>query len=376
MSAASMRLAAATPKPLRVDATVERGSFVLDVNFTVAPGEVLGVIGPNGAGKSTLLRTLAGLSALTDGSIALGDEVYDDPAADIFYPAERRPVGLVFQNYRLFPHLTVLDNVAFAARAQGAGRRESRARAGSWLDRLDLSEFASRKPAQLSGGQAQRVALARALAADPGILLLDEPLSALDARTKLEVRNGLRDHLRDFGGPTLIVTHDPLEAMVMTDRLLVIEHGRVVQEGAPADVARRPATSYIARLVGLNLYAGVVRPDTSVELDGGGKLFGSAYAADDMNTELPPVGTRALIAVRPTSISIHATRPEHSSPRNAWEGTVAGLELLTDRIRVQVDGAPSALIDVTPGAVAELALARGDRVWLTVKATDVDVYAG
>ncbi len=371
-----MRLAAATPKPLRVDATVERGSFVLDVNFTVAPGEVLGVIGPNGAGKSTLLRTLAGLSALTDGSIALGDEVYDDPAADIFYPAERRPVGLVFQNYRLFPHLTVLDNVAFAARAQGAGRRESRARAGSWLDRLDLSEFASRKPAQLSGGQAQRVALARALAADPGILLLDEPLSALDARTKLEVRNGLRDHLRDFGGPTLIVTHDPLEAMVMTDRLLVIEHGRVVQEGAPADVARRPATSYIARLVGLNLYAGVVRPDTSVELDGGGKLFGSAYAADDMNTELPPVGTRALIAVRPTSISIHATRPEHSSPRNAWEGTVAGLELLTDRIRVQVDGAPSALIDVTPGAVAELALARGDRVWLTVKATDVDVYAG
>lgn len=376
MSTASMQLAGATPKPLRVDATVERGDFVLDVNFTVAPGEVLGVIGPNGAGKSTLLRTLAGLSALTDGSIALGDEVYDDPAANIFYPAERRPVGVVFQNYRLFPHLTVLDNVAFAARARGAGRRKSRERADSWLDRLDLSEFAARRPAQLSGGQAQRVALARALAADPGILLLDEPLSALDARTKLDVRNGLRDHLRDFSGPTLIVTHDPLEAMVMTDRLVVIEHGRVVQEGAPADVARRPSTAYIARLVGLNLYAGVVRPDTSVELDGGGKLFGSAYAADDMNGELPPVGTRALVAVRPTSIAIHATRPEHSSPRNVWEGTVAGLELLTDRIRVQVDGVPSALIDVTPGAVAELDLARGDRVWLTVKATDVDVYAG
>lgn len=376
MTEHQMQLTATRPRQLNVAARVQRGSFTLDVQFTVAPGEVLGVIGPNGAGKSTLLRTLAGLAALNEGSISLGDDVYDDPAADVFYPAERRPVGLVFQNYRLFPHLSVLDNVAFAARAKGAGRRASRELARSWIERLDLSQFATRKPGQLSGGQAQRVALARALAADPGILLLDEPLSALDARTKLEVRNGLRDHLRDFSGPTLIVTHDPLEAMVMTDRLIVIEDGRIVQQGPPASVARRPSTSYIARLVGLNLYRGVVQADRSIELDGGGRLFGSPYAEGDMASDFPPAGSQALVAVRPTAIALHTSRPEHGSPRNVWRGTVAGLELLTDRIRVQVDGTPPALVDVTASAVAELALERGDQVWLTVKATEVDVYDG
>ncbi len=202
---------------------------------------MLGVLGPNGAGKTTLLRALAGLLGLTAGQHLLERRSCSmTSTATCFWRAEARPIGLVFQNYRLFPHLSVRENVAFAARAQGVPRKNAAADAGRWLERFGLAEFASRKPRELSGGQAQRVALARALASQPRLLLLDEPLAALDARTRLEVRAELRRHLTDFAGPTLLVTHDPLEAMVMTDRLLVIEDGRIVQEGKPA--AGRAAT--------------------------------------------------------------------------------------------------------------------------------------
>jgi molybdate transport system ATP-binding protein len=345
---------------------VRRGGFGLALDFAVEPGEVLGVLGPNGAGKSTLLRTLAGLGALTRGRIELAGTALDDPARQLFVPAERRPVGLVFQNYRLFPHLSVCDNVAFAARARGTRRHPAREHAMGWLERLGLAEFAARKPAQLSGGQAQRVALARALAADPALLLLDEPLAALDARTRLDVRGELRRHLSGFGGPSLVVTHDPLEAMVLTDRLLVIEDGRVVQQGSPAEVARRPASEYVARLMGLNLYRGTRNPDASVALDGGGVLHAAGGSA--------PGSGRVLVAVRPSAISLHTEQPRHASPRNVWPGTVTGVELLTDRVRVQVSGSPPALVDITPDAVAELDLAAGSPVWLSAKATEIDCY--
>ena len=352
---------------LRVQGGVERGEFRLEVEFGVAPGEVLGVLGPNGAGKTTLLRALAGLISLTDGHIVLDELTLDDAAQGTFLAPEDRPIGLVFQNYRLFPHLSVRDNVAFAARARGDGRTVAAAAADQWLARLGLTEFAQRKPRQLSGGQAQRVALARALASEPGLLLLDEPLAALDARTRLEVRAELRRHLTDFPGPTLLVTHDPLEAMVMTDRLLVIEGGRIVQEGSPAAVARRPATQYIARLVGLNLYAGR-RHGTSVALDSGGTLVATAESG------VQPADGRVLVALPPSAISVHTEKPLHSSPRNVWPGTIAGLELLIDRVRVQVDGTPPALVDITPAAVTELDLTAGAPVWLSAKATDLDTY--
>jgi molybdate transport system ATP-binding protein len=343
------------------------------------------VLGPNGAGKTTLLRTLAGLAALTRGRIELAGAVLDDPGRQLFVPAERRPVGLVFQNYRLFPHLTVCDNVAFAARAGGAARSVARRQAMGWLERLGLAELADRKPAQLSGGQAQRVALARTLASHPRLLLLDEPLAALDARTRLEVRAELRRHLGSFGGPSLVVTHDPLEAMVLTDRLLVIEDGRVVQQGTPAEVARRPASQYVARLVGLNLYPGVLGQDGAVSVDsgaGGGVLHAAAGGASGAGGGTPgsadsggPVSAgRVLVAVRPSAISLHTERPRHASPRNVWPGTVTGVELLTDRVRVQVSGSPPALVDVTPDAVAELDLAAGSPVWLSAKATEIECY--
>jgi molybdate transport system ATP-binding protein len=354
---------------LYVDIAVRRGVFRLDVAITVAPGEVLGVLGPNGAGKTTLLRALAGLVAVTEGSIRLGDTVLDDVSTDTFVPAEHRPVGLVFQDYRLFPHLSVRDNVAFAARSRGAGRSDARRHADVFLGRLDLTGLARRKPDELSGGQAQRVALARALAADPAMLLLDEPLAALDARTRLEVRAELRRHLKGFGGPVLLVTHDPLEAMVMTDRLMVIEEGRVVQHGTPAQVARRPATQYVARLVGLNLYPGTLASaDGTVQLSAGGRL--SAAPGDP----LPAAGSDVLVALRPSAIALHTERPGHGSPRNVWAGTITGLELLADRVRAQVAGDPDALVDLTPAAVAELGLCPGLEVWLSAKATEVDVY--
>ena len=355
---------------LQMEAVVRRGTFTLDVSLTAAPGEVLGVLGPNGAGKTTLLRALAGLTAVDEGSIRLGTTVLDDAATGTFLPPERRPVGLVFQDYRLFPHLPVRDNVAFASRSRGASRRDARRHADRYLAQLDLTALASRKPAQLSGGQAQRVALARALAAEPGLLLLDEPLAALDARTRLDVRTELRRHLATFAGPILLVTHDPLEAMVMTDRLVVIEDGRVVQQGTPAEVAQRPATQYVARLVGLNLYPGILTSaDGTVALHGGGVLT----AAPD--SPLPATGTEVLVAVRPSAISLQTERPHHASPRNVWAGTVAGLEMLADRVRARVDAQPNALVDLTAAAVADLQLRPGQQVWLSAKATEVDVYA-
>ena len=351
---------------LLVDGVLQRDGFRLQVTAAVGPGEVLGVLGPNGAGKTTLLRTLAGLSSLTAGRIELGGVALD--ADGVFVPPERRPVGLVFQSYRLFPHLSVLDNVAFAPRSRGLGRRAAREVARSWLERLDLSGLAARRPGEVSGGQAQRVALARALAADPGLLLLDEPLSALDAATRLDVRTLLRRHLEFFPGPVVVVTHDPLEAMVLCDRLLVLEDGRVVQEGTPAQVARHPATDYVARLVGLNLYAGRLAPSrTSVVLDGGGEL------AVTPTPEAVADG-RVLVGLRPSAITLHTARPERASVRNVWPGTVESLELLTDRVRVNVEGAPSALVDVTAGAVAELRLEPGQSVWLSAKATETDAY--
>jgi molybdate transport system ATP-binding protein len=351
---------------LSVDVTVQRGGFALDVAFEVAPGEVLGVLGPNGAGKSTLLRALAGLTPVTTGRLALGGQVLDDAGTGEFVEPSQRPVGLVFQNYRLFPHLSVLDNVAFAPRSRGVGRAQSRAVATRWVEALGLTDFATRRPSALSGGQAQRVALARALAGEPQLLLLDEPLAALDARTRIDVQAELRRHLAGFAGPCLLVTHDPLEALVLADRLLVIEGGRVVQHGPPAEVARRPATDYVARLVGLNLFAG--RADGShVDLaDGGAFTVVSSAPQGDV-----------LVAVRPSAVVVSTQPPAGPtvvSARNTWQGTVSGLTMLTDRVRLDVAGSPSALVDVTADSVAELGLAPGVQVWLSVKATDLDVY--
>jgi molybdate transport system ATP-binding protein len=349
---------------LVVEAEVRRGGFILGVSLAAAAGQVVGVLGPNGAGKSTLLSAVAGLTPVSAGSITLAGQVMDDAHAGTFVEASRRPVGFVFQNYRLFPHLTVAENVAFSPRARGLGRRVARSTASHWIARLGLTDLTERKPAELSGGQAQKVALARALAGQPALLLLDEPLSALDAGTRLDVQAELKRHLADFCGPCLLVTHDPLEALVLADQLIVLEGGRIVQEGTPAQIARQPATDYVAKLVGLNLYAG--RADGShVTLAGGGEFLvpGPAQHGD------------VLVAVRPSAIVVSNQRPQFSSARNIWPAKITGLTLLADRVRLDLQGMPSALVDVTPAAVAELSLSSGSQVWLSTKATDLEVYA-
>jgi molybdate transport system ATP-binding protein len=347
---------------LVIDAEMTRDEFTLRVDLSVPPGEVLGVLGPNGSGKSTLLNAAAGLMPVSRGRILLDGQVVDDAATGEFLEAAKRPVGFVFQNYRLFPHLSVLDNVAFSPHARGSSRHEARATASRWLSRLGLAPFASRRPTDLSGGQAQGVALARALAGSPALLLLDEPLSALDARTRLDVQSELSRHLSDFGGPCLLVTHDPLDALVLADRLLVLEDGRIVQEGTPAAVARRPATEYVAKLVGLNLYAGDV-DGAKVRLRDGG-----SFVVPDHNQH-----GEVLVALRPSAVIVSLDQP-HTSARNTWPAIVVGLTLLTDRVRIDLEGEPSALVDVTPSAVSELELTSGSRVWLTAKATDLEVY--
>ncbi len=340
---------------------VTRGDLRLDLDLDVAPGEVLALLGPNGAGKTTALEVVAGLVALEAGHVRVAGRLWDVPAEHVYLRPEHRSAAVVFQEYLLFPHLSALENVAFGLRARGVGARAARRRAGEWLGRVGLAGVAREKPARLSGGQAQRVALARALATEPDVLLLDEPLAAMDAATRAVVRSDLRRHLDGYRGGTVLVTHDAVDAMVLADRLVVLEAGRVVQTGRPADVARAPRTEYVARLVGLNLYRGTAT-GRDVVVDGGGHLTVAQPHAGDV-----------LVAFPPAAVALHRYRPE-GSPRNVWPGRVAGLEQHGDVMRVRLDAEPPVLADVTTAAVADLGLHLGQDVWASLKATEAHAY--
>jgi molybdate transport system ATP-binding protein len=340
---------------------VDRGTFRLDLPLRVRAGEVVALLGPNGAGKTTALRALAGLQPLTAGYVTLGSEDLDRPDRRLWTPTERRSIGVVFQDYLLFPHLTALDNVAFGPRRHGMGRQAARERAAGWLDRVGMAGYADRKPRQLSGGQAQRVALARALALDPVLLLLDEPLAALDARTRLDTRAELHRHLTEHPGATLLVTHDPLDALVLADRLVVVEDGCVVQEGDAATITAQPRTEYVARLVGLNLYRGRAAGHT-VAVDGGFVLT----AADRFDGDV-------FVAFPPSAVALYARQPD-GSPRNTWAATISGILRHGDNLRVQLDGPIAVAADITPAAAAHLHLAPGAPVWAAVKAAETRAY--
>jgi molybdate transport system ATP-binding protein len=346
---------------LHAELVIARESgFRVELGLTIAPGEVVALLGPNGAGKTTALRALAGLLPLTQGRLRLDEELWDEPPG-VFVPAECRGVGVVFQDYLLFNHLSAVENVAFGLRARGMDRGAARARARDWLDKVGLTEHAHNRPRALSGGQAQRVALARALATEPGLLLLDEPLAALDASNRMYIRSELGRHLDEYSGHTLLVTHDPLDAMVLADQLVIIEHGHVVQSGPPAAVARQPRTDYVAHLVGLNLYRGRAEA-TAVELRDGGRLTIAEPATGPVHVAFPP-----------TAVSLHP-EPPAGSPRNSWPVTVANVEQHAHTVRVRLDGTPPVLADVTPAVIAELRLAPGRQLWATVKATEITAY--
>jgi molybdate transport system ATP-binding protein len=349
---------------LYADLQVSRGSFNLSLDLTVEPGEVVALLGPNGAGKTTALRAIAGLLALNGGRIALDGSVWDEPPRTFRTP-DRRPIGVVFQDYLLFNHLSCLENVAFGLRARGVDKQTARSEAARWLDTVGLSEYARTRPRALSGGQAQRVALARALATDPELLLLDEPLAALDASTTLHVRAELGQHLQRFEGRTLLVTHDPLDAMVLADRIVIVEDGQIVQEGKPTEVAHRPRTDYVAQLVGLNLYQGTAS-GTTVTLTEGGTITLAEPATGPVHVAFPP-----------TAISLYPTAPS-GSPRNTWPAVVTGIEQHAHTVRVRLDASPTGpstlLADITPAAVADLHLAPGQPLHTTLKATEVHTY--
>jgi molybdate transport system ATP-binding protein len=340
---------------------VERPGFTLDVELAAAAGEVVALLGPNGAGKSTALRALAGLRPLDGGHIVLDERRLDDPAIGAFTPPEHRRIGVVFQDYLLFPHLSALDNVAFGPRCRRVPRAEARLRAAQWLDRVGLREHARKRPRQLSGGQAQRVALARALATDPRLLLLDEPLAALDARTRLDTRADLRRHLSAHPGATVLVTHDPLDAMMLADRLVIVEDGRVVQTGDAAAITSRPRTDYVARLVGLNLFRG--RADgATVRLAGDFALTTGAGGTGDV-----------FVAFPPSAVALWNERPA-GSPRNVWPAVVSTVARHGDSVRIELTGPIAVAADVTPAAAVELDLVPGREVWASLKATEAVTY--
>jgi molybdate transport system ATP-binding protein len=349
---------------LSADVALRLGSLNLEVALTAAPGEVVAILGPNGAGKTTLLRALAGLVPIDRGRIALGQRTLESPQDGLRLDPQERGVGVVFQQHLLFPNLTALENVAFGLRARGVARTEARQRARDWLGRVGLDGHAGAKPGALSGGQAQRVALARALATDPALLLLDEPLAALDVDTRRVVRQQLRRHLDAFTGPALVITHEPLEAITLADRLIILEHGRVVQDDPPEVVARRPRSPWAARLVGLNHYRGRV-DGHMLTLDSGASLT----VADAV--ERP---REVLVAIHPRAVALHRRRPD-GSPRNAWQATVDALDVHDDQVRVHLDGPIPIVAQITAAALADLALAEGDRLWVAVKATEIDHWA-
>ncbi len=346
---------------LEADIQLRLSRLNLDTAFTVASGEVLALLGPNGSGKSTTLRALVGLLPLAGGRVILDGTVLEDPAQHVKIPAEKRPIGLMFQDYLLFPHLSAVENVAFGLRAKGTDKKAAREKAAQTLTRLDLEGLAEVKPGSMSGGQQQRVAMARALVTDPKLLLLDEPLAALDVSTKTDVRRILREVLRESSAANVLVTHDLLDAVALGDRMIVIENGAIVQTGTPAAVTARPKSNYVADLTGVNLLRGTAQ-GTLLELDGGGQLIHADHATGP-----------TLAVITPAAVTVSRQRPD-TQQENTWPGHIRAVDLMGDRVRVRIEGKPAITAEVPPAAVDELKLDDGGELWATVNPAAITVY--
>jgi molybdate transport system ATP-binding protein len=354
---------------LAVRAVLDRRG--IDLEFGVPPGEVLAVLGPNGAGKSTALHVIAGLVAPEVGRVRIGDRVVTDTETGVRVPPHARRVGLMLQNPLLFPHLSVGANVAFGPRSgRRMTRTAARACAQRWLGEVDAGDLAERTPRQLSGGQAQRVALARALAAEPDVLLLDEPMAGLDVAVAGAMRKVLRRVLTADGRCAVLVTHDMLDVVTLADRVVVLESGRIVESGSAAAVLALPKSRFAAHFAGVNLIAGVAA--------GAGDLT-TAWGAGWYGTPAGGLvaGAPAVAVFAPSAVAVYRDEP-HGSPRNTIAVTVAEIDSRGPGIRVradeQPDGAPGLAADITTESAARLRLAPGERVYFTVKAQEVAVH--
>jgi molybdate transport system ATP-binding protein len=340
------------------------GDRGIDLELDVQDGEVVAVLGSNGAGKSTLLSVIAGLLRPDAGRAVLDGRVLFDVRGRrtprVWVPPHARGIALLAQEPLLFPHLSALDNVAFGPRSAGRPRRESRSVAARWLSEVDATEYAERRPALLSGGQAQRIAVARALAADPRLLLLDEPMAALDVAVAPALRQVLRRVLA--GRSAVVVTHDVLDALLLADRVAVMEAGHIVEDGPTAQVLGRPRSAFAARIAGLNMVRGV--------LEGNGVRSADGLVIEGLLEERVEQGEHAVAVFRPSAVGVYR-HPPGGSPRNAIGVTVTELEPHGNQVSVRTDGLSA---EITVAAVADLELAPHTAVTFAVKASEVAIY--
>jgi molybdate transport system ATP-binding protein len=352
---------------IEVEVVARRATFAVEAAFAASSGETVALLGPNGSGKSTLVATIAGLLPPEEGRIELDGAVLDDAEHRTHVPPERRPVGVVFQDLLLFPHLSSLENVAFPLRARGGDRSEAHRRAFAIIERLGVGHRAHARPVELSGGEAQRVALARALVAEPKLLLLDEPLSALDVGARTRIRDLLRDELRRFPGVRILVTHDPVEAAMLADRLVLLEDGAVTQTGTAEEIRSKPRTRYAAHLVGVNAFSGPLE-----RLDDG-----SGAIVTDEGPIVVPWPDRferghVIGVLRPADVTLSMERPAGSA-RNVLRGAVRSVAIEGERARIRLATGPELVAEVTPASVERLGLREGVEVWASFKAVEVDV---
>ncbi len=347
------------------------GEFALECELEANAAATLVLVGESGSGKSTVLRLLAGLLRPDAGRVALGNRVWCDTSRAIWVPAPERPVGYVPQDYALFPHLSAAENIAFGLRASGMDRGAVKRRTADLLDRFELTDLAGRRPHDLSGGQQQRVALARALALEPALLLLDEPLSALDVETRHAVRTELKRLLAGLSCVTVLVTHAPMEALLFGDRIAVLDHGRIAQVGDRLSLLREPRTRYVATLLGLNLMPG------RVLTRGPGEEVVLATPRGQVMAVGGGPGDDLFVVVSPDQVTLSLEQPAGSA-RNVLSGEID--EILPEppygeRLRVVIGPAPAFVAEITARAAAHLGLTVGQRVHASFKATSVAIYA-
>ncbi len=367
------------------------GAFHLTTALSAESGKTTVLLGESGSGKSTILRLLAGLLDLEHGRIVVDGITYADSEKRLVVPPQERPFGYVFQDYVLFPHLSIFENVAFGLRAQRIARSIIRERVEQALEQVQLAGLESRRPGQVSGGQQQRVALARALVLQPRLLLLDEPLSALDIQTKRETRQELRGILAQAGITTVLVTHDYLDALIFGHQIVVLDHGQVIQNGNQQDLMERPHSSYVAELVGLNFLRGrIVRREADAlctiafgdEQNGPGVELEATLEDHQSTASEPRIGEEASVVVDPRSITLYRSPPDGSA-RNLLRGDIVQIIPVGSgaqghiRVTLLVDALPLPLTaEVTRASVTHMGLQEGLSIYATFKAVEARAYAG